>query len=679
MWSSETGRDLGYFQHHSKACYCVSWNKSHSSLVCSTSGDGRCVVIEIDVGAICEAAAANVATGSRTRRLPGQAYSTRDPQASASIENKPLPSKICLNYAGKVPMYGASWCPHMFHLLCTGSQDGVVRVFDYTRGSEPLLRILTGHSARAFHCLWSPLIAGCLASGGDDKKVIIWQLDLDDLLSEDGHLSSSKSPAPPPRAVLPTRELRGHTSNVRALSWNFEHKQLLLSGSWDSTIRLWNISSGSCLFVIPHHVADVYSITSHPDRPFTYVSCSRDSTIRQWELEDVFPLLRTQAVLDQSLERIVDAGHEFSGGVPPAEGTAGLNPWLSGRKGRSLASARKHKTSAGDPIELATFYYALFSFFVGSNGSMDLWECAIELLHAQYNLGPLDVGLLLRPSAFRLVTLEDDALANALSDARKLESKKMAAPGIVGGKLSTSSKKLEDELRQAALAYARAGDLEHYCLLLAEIGDFDKALSLAPGVGGELWKSLSLRYANCLLEQGDEACVPLLVALDAEERAAQFYLSRGQHKQALIVAKSKNEKKARPKAVSVGYGVERAGKEETKDGLDLVRLVVDSTAASLILSSTPVLAAAQYLASGLVPEAVQVLEACGELDMAYALALCFNQPTDKLLALLAEGMAEKGEFGAALSSRCRGMSVPTAPSGPVALPDTLTSFLLSGK
>ena len=36
-------------------------------------------------------------------------------------------------------------------------------------------------------------------------------------------------------------QLKGHTAPVRALEWNFELPWLLLSGSWDYSIRVWDI------------------------------------------------------------------------------------------------------------------------------------------------------------------------------------------------------------------------------------------------------------------------------------------------------------------------------------------------------------------------------------------------------------------------------------------------------
>ena len=48
----------------------------------------------------------------------------------------------------------------------------------------------------------------------------------------------------------------------------------------------------------------------------------------------------------------------------------------------------------------------------------------------------------------------------------------------------------EELLREAAQQHLVAGNVEHCCELLAELGDWDRALALAPVVGLGLWQRL---------------------------------------------------------------------------------------------------------------------------------------------------------------------------------------------
>ena len=54
------------------------------------------------------------------------------------------------------------------------------------------------------------------------------------------------------------RIFQGHTAPVRGLLWNPEVPYLLMSGSWDHTIRVWDTRDGACLDTILDHGGDVY-------------------------------------------------------------------------------------------------------------------------------------------------------------------------------------------------------------------------------------------------------------------------------------------------------------------------------------------------------------------------------------------------------------------------------------
>lgn len=52
--------------------------------------------------------------------------------------------------------------------------------------------------------------------------------------------------------------LKGHKAPVRGLCWSPELVYLLYSGSWDYSIRLWDVRDGSLVSELSSHGGDVY-------------------------------------------------------------------------------------------------------------------------------------------------------------------------------------------------------------------------------------------------------------------------------------------------------------------------------------------------------------------------------------------------------------------------------------
>lgn len=107
--------------------------------------------------------------------------------------------------------------------------------------------------------------------------------------------------------------------------------------------------------------------------------------------------------------------------------------------------------------------------------------------------------------------------------------------------MSTSSSKLgtlrrDDRLQEAARIYLKLGNLQQYCEILVELGQWEKALSVAPGVSLEYWKSLCDKYADQLTLEDKETCDAYCVASRNLPKLAEFYLQRSQFDDALLVA-----------------------------------------------------------------------------------------------------------------------------------------------
>jgi WD40 repeat protein len=238
FWNIENGRAVVRYHHHKKASYSVRWNpfESGADVVCSTSADGSAVVFEIPLARLVDArSGAGVLLGSSRKRNSNQEETTE---------------LFRIQHSDDRAAYGCAWCPTHEGVFCVGFDDSLLRVYNYK--TRTILFALKGHSERVFSCAWSPLVPGLLATGSDDRNIALWQLDLGDSGREDGGahiplaqgmmggiLSKLSGAREVVSTLAPTRLLTGHKSKVRALGWNHEHADVLQSGSWDSTIKIW--------------------------------------------------------------------------------------------------------------------------------------------------------------------------------------------------------------------------------------------------------------------------------------------------------------------------------------------------------------------------------------------------------------------------------------------------------
>lgn len=108
-----------------------------------------------------------------------------------------------------------------------------------------------------------------IVTASRDKTLISWKLRTQP--TDDG------------RAKLvgyPLKRLHGHSHHVEDVTVSSDG-QFALSGSWDNSLRLWDLSSGITSRTFSGHKKDVMSIAFSTDNR-QIVSASRDKTIRIW-------------------------------------------------------------------------------------------------------------------------------------------------------------------------------------------------------------------------------------------------------------------------------------------------------------------------------------------------------------------------------------------------------------
>uniref|UniRef100_A0A672N4U7 WD repeat-containing protein 17-like n=1 Tax=Sinocyclocheilus grahami TaxID=75366 RepID=A0A672N4U7_SINGR len=400
-----------------------------------------------------------------------------------------LDGKVLHKYNHPAAVFGCDWSQNNKDMIATGCEDKNVRVYYLATSSDQPLKVFTGHTAKVFHVRWSPLREGILCSGSDDGTVRIWDYTQDACINV----------------------LSGHTAPVRGLMWNTEIPYLLTSGSWDYTIRVWDTRDGTCLDTVYDHGADVYGLTCHPSRPFTMASCSRDSTVRLWSLTPLIAPLVVNILTDHSWDDII--GNTDRAMVP------GAPPLLCGKMSKDIKQ-ELDKLSSDVRMKKLRWFSECFS---PPGGSHNLWDLVAVINGQDDSLLPQNYGqgIMHMKHLVRFKT----------SEAQELTIVKMSK---FGGGIGAPSK--EERLKNAAEIHIRLGQIQRYCELMVELGEWEKALSVAPGVSMKYWKKLMQRRADQLMQEGNDDVIPYCIATGEVKKLVNFFTSRGQLKEAVLVA-----------------------------------------------------------------------------------------------------------------------------------------------
>jgi len=126
-----------------------------------------------------------------------------------------------------------------------------------------LKAVLKGHKGWVTSIATSAEQPDMILSASRDKSIIVWTLTK----QEDNY-------------GVPHKRLTGHGHYVQDVAISSDG-QFALSGSWDGTLRLWDLNSGATTRRFIGHTKDVLSVAFSADNR-QIVSGSRDKTINLW-------------------------------------------------------------------------------------------------------------------------------------------------------------------------------------------------------------------------------------------------------------------------------------------------------------------------------------------------------------------------------------------------------------
>jgi predicted NACHT family NTPase len=142
----------------------------------------------------------------------------------------------------------AAWISSLIELknsnyIATSSWDSTIKIWDISGETSKCIRTLVGHT----DCVNTVVQVNdkILASAADDKMIMIWNIDYDDV-----------------NAVF-----SGHDDKVYAL---IVANEKIISGSRDKTVKVWNLESKDCLLTIPCE-DKIYSLAFSNNKQYLFV------------------------------------------------------------------------------------------------------------------------------------------------------------------------------------------------------------------------------------------------------------------------------------------------------------------------------------------------------------------------------------------------------------------------
>jgi F-box and WD-40 domain protein CDC4 len=281
--------------------------------------------------------------------------------------------------------------------LVSGSTDRTVRVWDAESGE--CRHVFHGHTSTV-RCLvvLQPTQVGVdsdgepimrpreplIITGSRDATLRVWRLPPpEDMGRREGGPLEHEDPEPQVRGdgrgglTVPAapasdyfvRSLRGHVHSVRSIA---AHGDTLVSGSYDSTVRVWRVSTGETVHRLAGHASKVYSVILDHARK-RCVSGSMDNLVKVWSLETGACLFNLEG--HSSLVGLLDLSH---GRLVSAAADATLRVW-------EPENGHCRNVLAAHSGAITCFQHDGVKVISGSDRSLKMWDvrtgaCVRDLL-----------------------------------------------------------------------------------------------------------------------------------------------------------------------------------------------------------------------------------------------------------------------------------------------------------
>jgi len=232
----ETKESPLVLNHHTENGYGISWNRFVKGHLLTSSDDKTVALWDISKPDAPQHVLKNhidivndVQWHNRDGNLFGsvgedktiQLYDTRSLQApTASIQRHAAVNTIAFSN-------------HSSNLFAVGLDDSTIELFDM-RNPQQKLHTIMGHSESITSLEWDPHNDGIIASGSQDRRVILWDIKK---IGEE-QIQEDEDDGAPELFMMHA----GHTSAITDLSFNPNIPWTLATSSDDNIVHLWKIS-----------------------------------------------------------------------------------------------------------------------------------------------------------------------------------------------------------------------------------------------------------------------------------------------------------------------------------------------------------------------------------------------------------------------------------------------------
>ncbi|ORY56759.1 WD40 repeat-like protein [Neocallimastix californiae] len=251
--------------------------------------------------------------------------------------------------------------------LVSGSTDRTVRVWDIEEGR--CTHKFHGHTSTV-RCLIivtpteNPITHKVepkfpvIITGSRDSNLRIWKLP--DIKKDPPYNSSDYGNGSNNNNPYFLKLLNGHTDSVRAIAGS---GNVLVSGSYDHTVRIWNISTGENTFILRGHREKVYSIGYSPELQKA-ASGSMDFNVRVWSTTTGECLFNLEG--HSSLVGLLEISPNY---IISGAADSTLRIW-SAETGQCMSVLNGHQAA------ISCFHHdpKLNRIVSGSDGGVKLWE-----------------------------------------------------------------------------------------------------------------------------------------------------------------------------------------------------------------------------------------------------------------------------------------------------------------